>query len=66
VARQASGEDVEHIVHRRLGHANPRRVARAADVRRDDDIGQLEQRIVRRNRLRLGYIETCTAECRFD
>jgi hypothetical protein len=37
---------VDQIIHREFGHLKPGCATRAAYVRRDYDVGQLEQRIV--------------------
>src|SRR5712692_9901549 len=59
-ARHLAGEYVEQIVDCELGHLKPSRVTRAADMRRDYDVGQREQRVVHCDRLALGYVETST------
>src|SRR5260370_3313262 len=58
VARHLAGEYVEQIVDCELGHLKPSRVTRAADMRRDYDVGQREQSVVHRERLALRYVMT--------
>src|SRR5665213_4401420 len=62
MSRQPASEYVEDIIDSEIGHPMARGMTRAADVRGNNYVGELKNRIVRIDRLSLGYVEARAGE----